>query len=178
MTKTKHWLSLSAIALANFGFSSVAQAKSEFPNEMRSDPAFQAPDGGVGLTADGGVGLTYDVPCSVCHIKDNTGSSTPITPFARSLRARGLSGSNGSLHTSLQQLKEDGVDSDGDGVTDIAELIAGTDPNSSANASLINDREPGYGCGGSPPTGRDAGPAFASALALAWLFLHRRRGRP
>ena len=178
MTKTKHWLSLSAIALANFGFSSVAQAKSEFPNEMRSDPAFQAPDGGVGLTADGGVGLTYDVPCSVCHIKDNTGSSTPITPFALALRARGLSGSSGSVRTSLSQLETDGVDSDGDGVTDIAELKAGTDPNSSANASLISDQEPGYGCGGKPPAGSDGGPAFGSVLALTWLLLQRRRGRP
>jgi hypothetical protein len=164
MTKTKHWLSLSAIALANFGFSSVAQAKSEFPNEIRSDPDLR---------------VSYLVPCSVCHIKDNTGSSTPITPFARALRARGLSGSNGSVRTSLAQLGADGVDSDGDGVTDIAELNAGTDPNSSANASLIDDQEPGYGCGGSPPTGKgNGGPASGSALVLAWLLLQRRRGRP
>jgi hypothetical protein len=164
MTKTKHWLSLSAIALANFGFGSVAQAKPEFPSEIQSDPDLD---------------VTYQVPCSVCHIKDNTGSSTPITPFARALRARGLSGDNASVRTSLAQLKADGVDSDGDGVTDVAELNAGTDPNSSANASLISDQEPGYGCGGSPPTGRGSGgPAAATVLALTWLLLQRRRGRP
>lgn len=161
MTKTKRWLSLGVIAFLIFGLSSVAQAKREFPSEIQSD-----------------LGLTYQVPCSVCHIKDNTGSSTPITPFARALRARGLTGDNASLLTALAQLDADQVDSDGDGVTDINELKAGTDPNSSANASLINDQEPGYGCGGSPPTGRDGGPALGSVLALAWLLVQRRRGRP
>ncbi|HTA88460.1 MAG TPA: thrombospondin type 3 repeat-containing protein [Polyangiaceae bacterium] len=162
MTKTRQSLSLSVLAFLTFGLSSPAQAKPEFPSEIQSD-----------------LKLSYLVPCSVCHIEDNTGSSTPITPFALALRARGLSGDNGSVGTSLALLAADGVDSDGDGVTDIAELKAGTDPNSSANASLINDQEPGYGCGGSPPTGRsEGGPAIGSALALAWLFVQRRRGRP
>ncbi len=162
MTKTKQWLSLSVIAFLTLGLSSVAQAKREFPSEIQCD-----------------LKLAYQVPCSVCHIQDNTGSSTPITPFALALRARGLSGDNGSVGTSLALLEADGVDSDGDGVTDIAELKAGTDPNSAANASLINDQEPAYGCSGSPPTGRgDCAPALGSAFALAWLFVQRRRGRP
>jgi hypothetical protein len=158
MNKTKQRLSRGLVALACFSWSVLAQAKNEFPGEVARD-----------------LSLSYQVPCSVCHINDNTGSSTPITPLALSLRARGLTGDNSSLTSAFAKLESDAVDSDGDGTTDVAELRAGTDPNSSANASIMNDQEPGYGCGGTAPRGRSA-PGAASALALAWFLLRRRRG--
>ena len=161
-TKPKPRFSLGVSALAIFGWSSVAQAKSEFPSQIQQ--FYQPP-------------LTYQVPCSVCHIKGNTGASTAITPLALALRARGLTGDNRSVVTALTQLQADGVDSDGDGTSDVDELKQGTDPNSSANASIVNDQEPGYGCGGTAPTGK-GGPGAGAAVALGWLLLRRRRGRP
>ena len=157
MNKTKQWLLSGLLALGSSGWSSLARAKSEFPSEIKNS-----------------YGLAYDVPCSVCHIKGNVGSATPITPFALSLRARGLTSSNQSLSNALSKLQADGVDSDGDGVSDVEELKAGTDPNSSANASIVNDQEPGYGCGGTAPHGRST-PGMAGLLGLVWLMLRRRR---
>ncbi len=156
MARSAHVLAFAVLATSSFG--SQAQAKDEFPGEIERDVA----------------GVTYQVPCSVCHIKGNTGGSTPIMPFALSLRTRGLSGDTSSLKTALTKLDQAGTDSDGDGTPDIQELVAGTDPNSSANASIVNDQEPGYGCGGSAPTGR-SGPALASGLGIAGLLLRRRR---
>jgi hypothetical protein len=143
-----------------WGSVSTLQAKEQFPSDVDND-----------------LNLGYHVPCSVCHIKGNTGSSTPITPFALSLRDRGLSGDKTSLSTALSRLEADGTDSDGDGVGDIAELKAETDPNSSANANLATVQAPGYGCGGSAPQGH-GGPAAAGAMGLACLILRRRRGTP
>jgi hypothetical protein len=101
--------------------------------------------------------------------------------FALSLRARGLtSQGRTSLPAALSQLEADRVDSDGDGTPDIDELRAGTDPNSSANASLIGDPDPGYGCGGSPPRGgggRGAAAPLFGASGFGWLFRQLRRGR-
>ncbi|HEY3666137.1 MAG TPA: thrombospondin type 3 repeat-containing protein [Polyangiaceae bacterium] len=139
---------------------SLAHAKQEFPSEIQSDLV-----------------LTYQVPCSVCHVKGNTGSSTVNTPMALSLRERGLSGDRQSLVSAFLRLKTDGVDSDGDGKSDVAELHDGTDPNSSADANIDGDQEPGYGCGGSAPKGRNGGQAVIGAVALAWLLSLRRRAR-
>jgi MYXO-CTERM domain-containing protein len=158
MNKMKQRLVVSLLALSSSSWSSLARAKPEFPSEIKNKYV-----------------LHYDVPCAVCHIKGNTGSSTPITPFALSLRARGMTGDNQALSSALDKLKSDAVDSDGDGVTDVDELVAGTDPNSSANASIEDTQEPGYGCGGTAPTGRSA-PGMAGVLALAWFVLRRRRG--
>jgi hypothetical protein len=150
-------LVLGLAVLTTLGWASVAQAKDEFPSQIQAD-----------------VPLTYEVPCSVCHIKGNTGAATPITPFALSLRARGLTGENNTLKAALTLADTDAVDSDGDGVSDIQELKNGTDPNSSANSSIVDDQEPGYGCGGTAPKGR-AAPGLGSAVAAVWLFLRRRR---
>lgn len=148
-----------AVTLAA-SWASEAQAKEEFPSQIERD-----------------VGLNYQVPCAVCHIKGNTGASTPITPFALSLRDRGLSGDNASLSSALTKLSADETDSDGDGVADIDELKAGTDPNSSANADIATVQAPGYGCGGTAPQGH-GGPVVAGAVALGWLLTRRRRGSP
>lgn len=151
------------VTLAPFGWSAIAQAKPEFP---------------IDITADLTPTLSYQVPCSVCHIKDNTGASTAITPFALALRARGMTGQAASLKAALVQLEADEVDSDGDGTTDVQELEAGTDPNSSANASINGDTEPAYGCGGTAPRGNaNRGPVGAGVVGLGLLLLRRRRGR-
>ena len=147
------------IGLASFGWSALAHAKDEFPGQIARDWS-----------------LSYDPPCSVCHMKGNTGSATPIMPFALSLRSRGLSGDSNSLSTALVKLKADNVDSDGDGVADFDELAAGSDPNSSANSTIKNDQEAGYGCGGTAPSGR-SGPGMAGVLALGWFALRRWRGQ-
>jgi MYXO-CTERM domain-containing protein len=120
------------------------------------------------------LGLTYQVPCSVCHVAENTGAPTAHTPFALSLKARGFADGS-SLTGALNRLKADNFDSDGDGVSDVAELEAGTDPNSSGDANIENTSEPGYGCGGSAPQGRSVGQAFVGVAALGWLLSRRRR---
>ncbi|MET0790383.1 MAG: thrombospondin type 3 repeat-containing protein [Polyangiaceae bacterium] len=160
MNQAKHWLTfVASLTLTSYGGLSVAHALEEFPGRIQSH-----------------LGLTYQVPCSVCHIKGNVAASTPITAFALSLRSRGLEGES-SLDNALNRSEQDGVDSDGDGTTDVAELRAGTDPNSSANANIDGDQEPGYGCGGTAPHGRGA-PAAMSIFGLGWLFVRRFRGRP
>jgi MYXO-CTERM domain-containing protein len=149
--------SLAALGLAALAWAPSAHAKPEYPGVIGFD-----------------LGLTYQVPCSVCHLAENTGASTAITPFALSLKARGFADA-ASLTSALNQLKADNFDSDGDGVSDVAELVRGTDPNSPANASIIDTSEPGYGCGGSAPQGRSVGQAFVGIAALGWLLSRRRR---
>ena len=152
------WASLVLAVAATGGWVSDALAKEEFPSQIENDVP----------------GVSYQAPCTVCHTKGNTGASTPITPFALSLRDRGLSGDRQSLSTALSQLAADGTDSDGDGVGDIDELKAGTDPNSSANANIATLQAPGYGCGGTAPHG-GGGLAAAGVLGLAGLLVRRRR---
>jgi hypothetical protein len=117
------------------------------------------------------LGLSYTPACTLCHV-GTPGIGTATTPFATSMRARGLvAGSLSSLDTALAALEAEHTDSDHDGVPDIEELKAGTDPNV-PGGSL---ETPTYGCFN--VTGR--GPGAASTLvALLALVLTVRRRRP
>ncbi len=114
------------------------------------------------------LGLKQPPPqqCALCHKNNKQDASTVVTPFALSMKARGLVSYNeASLQTALTKLEADAVDSDGDGITDIAELRNGTDPN------VVGDTKgglppPRYGCGA------EAVPGSMAVLAL--LALSRR----
>ena len=89
--------------------------------------------------------------CALCHTNGITGSGTVNTPIGRALRMRGLTANNAaSLNAALDALATDAVDSDNDGVTDVAELMAGTSPNV-ANAMT------GGGAGGGTGGGEGGG---------------------
>lgn len=118
--------------------------------------------------------------CALCHTNGITGTGTVNTLIGKALRTRGLvSGNATSLTTSLDTLATDMVDSDGDGVTDVAELMAGTDPNTAATTTGGGGGATGggggttlaplkYGCGAS------VAPDLLALAGLAW-FARRRR---
>ena len=113
--------------------------------------------------------LAYVPACTLCHSAGAAGGPAD-TPFATSMRARGLSASADSVAPALDSVGRDGVDSDGDGTGDIDELIAATDPNTNAD-----------GCTCAATGAADAPSLFASAVMLLSLAPRRRtahsRGR-
>ena len=127
--------------------------------------------------------LSYAPPCSLCHQNGVTGYGTVTTPFGKSMRAAGLVAEDpASLNAALDQLAANNTDSDGDGVPDIQELVAGTDPNGPGSLRSSRVPDPAYGCGATmAPTGpsRGAGLAFSGLLlaVLAGVPLRRRARR-
>ena len=134
-----------------------AAAKEEFPGRIAAD-----------------LGAPEAPPCGLCHQNGKTGGDTLVTPFAWAMRARGLTG-EGSLDQALARVQADRVDSDGDGITDTDEIIAGTDPNSAASSPSTpgSPGDPQLGCavGGDDKEGaRAPGAAGAALLALLAVF--------
>ncbi|MDP1825308.1 MAG: thrombospondin type 3 repeat-containing protein [Archangium sp.] len=119
--------------------------------------------------------------CALCHTNGITGAGTVNTPFGRAVRMRGLvANDTATLNAALDALATESVDSDGDGVTDVAELMAGTSPNV---ASMGTGGGAGGGGGSTtviPPPRFGCGAAVIPELVfLAALFplLRRRRAR-
>lgn len=149
-----------ALALAGLTSSGVCAAVEEYPGVVRAH-----------------LQLTYEPPCSVCHLKGNTGPGTVQTPVGIALRARGMSGHDeASLGRAVDALASDGTDSDGDGASDVEELRAQVDPNSPGNQRLDSASDPTFGCGGGEDEyqrGALAGPL----VAVAWLLRRLRSAR-
>jgi len=115
--------------------------------------------------------LSYTPDCSVCHANGQTGFGTVTTPFGTSMRSRGLVAQNiGSLDTALDALAAERKDSDGDGVPDIDELKAGTNPNVAGGGDVP---PPSYGC--FDVSGQTGSPLALLPVALGLLLLRVRR---
>ncbi len=116
-------------------------------------------------------------PCTVCHRDQNGGAGTATKPFAQAMIKDGdLVGQDPSLvKPALDKLEAAGSDSDGDGVTDVGELRAGTDPNVKGPSPLFC---PTYGCGAHVARDQQVDPAallLALVTALGLVALGRRR---
>lgn len=124
--------------------------------------------------------------CALCHTNGITGAGTVNTLIGTALRARGLTGGDNAaaLTAAFDQLATDAVDSDGDGTTDVAELMAGRNPNVADGAT---DGGMGGGTGGGTGGGDGGTPGLKygcgatvvpELLLLAGLVpLLRRRAR-
>lgn len=113
--------------------------------------------------------------CNLCHQNGQLVKSAVKTPFALSMKARGLVIENdAALRTALAKNEEDMVDSDSDGCTDIAELKSGEDPNvvscgqDAGTGGTLSP--PRYGCGASVVPG-----VMGALSVLALMRVLRRR---
>ena len=141
---------------------------------LLANPASATPNFPGAIQAD--LGLSAPPPCADCHTTGDVGGlGTVNTPFGTTMRSRGLVAyDEASLKNALLALQAEGKDSDGDGVPDITELQAGTDPN---NAPGTESSVPAYGCGAQVSPGRalpDASVLLLAAGVIIWL---RRRAR-
>ena len=124
--------------------------------------------------------LSYVPDCSLCH-RGTPAVGTVTTPFGISMRQRGLRMyDDPSLRAALAAMEAERVDSDGDGVADIDELRAGTNPNvgtladGGAAPSTTDFPEPSYGVGCATGAGSAQSAALVALAAIAALAVRRR----
>lgn len=157
------WFASTAFFAGIALFAGVASASADYPEAVKQH-----------------LGLASAPQCALCHAGGMTGIGTVTTPFGKAARGDGLVAQDKSkLASVLDQMRTDKVDSDGDGDTDIDELVAGTDPNTAGGGPTAEKPELGYGCAATLSPGRPA-PSSGAALGLAFVaalaWSRRRRG--
>ena len=156
------WFASTALCAGIALFAGVASASANYPDTVKTHLALKsAPQ------------------CALCHADGKTGVGTVTTPFGKTARDDGLVlGDTSKLKEVLDQMKTDATDSDSDGVGDIEELIAGTDPNA-VGGVLVEKPELTYGCTATLSPGQpgpSSGAALGLALVAALAWSRRRRG--
>jgi hypothetical protein len=149
-----------------------------------ASPAFATDTFPATIQAKYGTADLHPELCALCHTNGITGSGTVNTPFGRAMRMHGLMPNDvASLQAALDALAMEAVDSDGDGATDVAELMANTSPNV-RNAMMGGGPGGGEGGGGGstivvPPPRFGCGAEVVPGLLFfaALLPLLRRRTR-
>jgi hypothetical protein len=123
------------------------------------------------------LGMAEPPPCTLCH-GSLEGGGPVTTAFGQALQTRGLAaGNNGSLTSALDQLEADGVDSNGNGQTDVADLKAGIDPSLPGDQPLNQAPAQEFGCIGQLAPGSLSGTGAAlTGVALCALWWLKRRG--
>lgn len=116
------------------------------------------------------LGLSCAPQCTICHEDNGGGNGTVVQPFGAAMMDRGLTGGSqyDLLHAALDAVATDGVDSDGDGLTDTDALGEGIDPNT--GAAFCDVLTPTYGCA----TGGVGAGVGAIGGALFGLAVRRR----
>lgn len=101
--------------------------------------------------------------CIACHTSANGGGPSS-QPFFIALLGAGYSVvQSGTMSEALDELEQAETDSDDDGVGDVDEVMAGTDPNSASGTDFCGGAE--FGCLSLSPTPRRFGIG-----AIAWVL--------
>ncbi|MEZ4227435.1 MAG: hypothetical protein R3B13_41235 [Polyangiaceae bacterium] len=112
--------------------------------------------------------------CSLCH-RDTSGGGVADQPFAQSLLSQGDGNGEEGIVAAMDRMRQQNMDSDGDGTSDIDELSQGKDPNYAGDALVCL---PDVGCGARvarAPAEQGMGAVLTALAALALAHLRRRR---
>jgi uncharacterized protein (TIGR03382 family) len=147
-----------------------AHATAEFPGIIQQHFGITCTDGGI-ATPD----------CIICHDNDNGGLGTVTRPFGVWMKANGLSAFNDSkLGTLLDQAKQEGIDTNCDGIPDIDQLESCDWPalETSGDACGADAGTPVtifYGCEASPDPLPVSAALGVSGVMIAALVVRRRK---
>ncbi|QQR91134.1 MAG: hypothetical protein IPJ88_05215 [Myxococcales bacterium] len=124
--------------------------------------------------------LPYEPECALCHGHGEGGGDTANTPFALTLKSRGMVPYNTySLTSALDSIAQDEVDTAGDGTPDIEDLQAGSDPSVPQDGGELppSPELPEYGCSVSHPQTPLPSELFYTLPLLALLLIRRKKSR-